>query len=283
MVSPLDADAISGAINGHADAIVVDLASRTPPIHREESRSRVTTALRDLTARGAELLLWTDAAGIEADLEACAPGSFGGVVVASDDDLAIQTVDKILSAWEAAHGVPAGTLNIELVIATGKAVQNVERLAVSSSRVVALALDDAMLLEEMGAAPSGHEDRLLYHRGRVSIAAASVRLQAHALGYANGTVEDRAVAGREGGLRGAFCFYSYEVAACNVGFSPPDDEVDAARLILDSMNSSIEDGKGAVAVSQGHMADLANIRGAQATIAWSDAVKEREGSIIGAS
>ena len=42
------------------------------------------------------------------------------------------------------------------------------------------------------------------------------------------------------------------------------------------MQDAIDDGRGAVAVSSGQMADLANVRGAVAVIAWGEAVRERE-------
>ena len=261
---------------GRPDAIVFDLASRTPADHREEARCVVPDVLRHFAVKEIELLLWTDGQGVASDIESCAPGSFIGVVLSCDDPTEVQAVDRALTEWESSHGIPTGALTIELVFSTNKAVQNVERLATASSRIVALAMDDEMLLEEMRATPSSNQDRLLYHRGRISIAAASVGLQAHALGYANGTVEDRAQSSREAGFRGALCFDSHEVASCNAGFSPSRHEVDTARLIQDAMHSAIEDGKGAVAVSQGQMADLANVRGALATIAWSDAVKKRE-------
>ena len=283
VVSPLDEDAISGATHSHADAIIVDLASRTSPAHREEARGRAATILGALTERDAELLLWTDAAGIEADLDVCVPGSFAGVVVAPEDASEIQTIDRALTTWEALNNVPSGTITLELVIATAKSVQHVEKMAGASDRIVALAIDEQRLLEELGTAPSDNVDRLLYYRGRVSMAAASAELQAHALGHAEGTIEDRAEAGREAGLRGALCFDASAVEPLNRGFSPSNDEVEAARQILDAMQSAIDGGTGAVAVSQGQMADLANIRGAQATIAWSDAVRVRDDVVVSAS
>ena len=112
------------------------------------------------------------------------------------------------------------------------------------------------------------------------MAASSAGLQVHASGNFNGTFKDRAIAARQSGFRGLFCFNSAEVAAINIGFRASFREVQKAQRVLKTMQEAINKGTGAVAVSNGEMADLANIRGAQALIAWNDAVKNREADVL---
>ena len=275
VVSPLDDGALLDAARSDADAIVVDLNSRVPKAHRDAARRSASTALQRLTNSGAELLLWTDAEGASADLAACDGSSFAGVVAAVDTLEETHSIDAALTAWESAHNVPNGTLTMELTLASAKAVLDAVRLDAASQRTVALALDNEKLLGEMGVSASDVSDSLLYHRGRMVVAARSAGVQAHGLGHAKGTTFDRAVAGRQAGLRGALCFDASEVASLNSGFSLPNQELEAARQMLEAMQVAVDGGRGAVAVSNGQMADLANVRGAQAAIAWSEAVRER--------
>ena len=111
------------------------------------------------------------------------------------------------------------------------------------------------------------------------MAAFSSGLQVHALGNAGGRFKERAIAARQAGLRGLFCFNASDVAAINIGFHASFREVQKAQRVLKTMEEAINKGRGAVAVSSGQMADLANIRGAQELIAWNNAVKNREADI----
>lgn len=276
VVSPLDDGALTDAAKSVADAIVVDLASRIPKSQRDDARCVAPSALERLSGSGPELLLWTDVEGVAADLAACSPGAIAGVIAAVDTPEEAHSVDEALAIWESANDVPNDTLTMELVLASAKAVGNVDQLAAESSRTMALALDDEMLLREMDVTASDNSDRLLYHRGRIAMSARSAGMQAHALGHAGDSLIDRAVAARQAGLRGALCFNSFEAQALNIGFSPPIEEIEAARRVLEAMQVAVDSGRGAVAVSSGQMVDLANVRGAQAIIAWSEAVVARE-------
>ncbi len=276
VVSPLDDGALTDAANSVADAIVLDLASRIPEHQRGDARRATASALGRLSSGGAELLIWTDAKGVSADLAACGRGAIAGVLAAVATPEEVHIIHETLTTWEAANNVLSGATTLELVVATAKAVQNADRLADASPRTVAMVLDDGMLLGELGVATPDTSDRLLYHRGRMAVAARSVGIQAHAFNYAGATTHDRAVAARQAGLRGSLCFNPGDVAVINAGFSPPRHEVDAALQVLDAMQVAIEGGRGAVAVSSGQMADLANVRGANSIIVWDEAVQQRD-------
>ena len=275
VVSPLDDGALLNAANSIADAIVVDLVSRGSKSQREEARRAAPSALERLSSSGADLLLWTDAEAAAADLAVCSPGTIAGVVAGVDTPEEAHSIDDALATWEPANNIPKGTLTMELVLASAKAMGNVDQLAAASRRTVALALDDEMLLREMGVSASDSSDLLTYHRGKMAMSARSAGIQAHALGIVGDSIIDRAAAARQVGLRGALCFDSTEVASLNAGFSPSTEEIEAARQVLEAMQVAVDGGRGAVALSSGQMADLANVRGAQAVIAWSEAVEAR--------
>lgn len=276
VVSVLDEEALLDAVHCLADAIVLDITCRAPKPLRDDARRRIPIVLEALSNSRSELLLWTDADSIAADLAVCAPYSFGGVLVTVDDSSEIRAIDIALTSWEQTHGMFDDTLNVELVVANARAVNNAGELAKVSRRSVAIAVDEAMLLREQGLTTSDSSGRLLYHKGKVAIAASSAGLQVHALGNSGRTIKERAMAGRQAGLRGSLCFNSTEVAPINIGFRPSYQELQKAQRVSKTMQDAINKGSGAVRISSGQMADLANIRGAQVLIAWNDAVKNRE-------
>ena len=277
-VSPLDGRALSDAAASGADAIVLDLA-RGPAAHRrDEARASLAAAIESLAGSGAELLLWTDAGGVEADLRGCDGVGVSGVLVtaASTDDVA--AVDTVLSDWEAGRSTPSGALTAEVVLASAAAVHGCVDIASASRRVVAVALDEQSLLRYSGMGSAGRRDLAGYCRGAVVIAARTAGVQAHgsvaagagalAAGYAN--------SGRRTGLRGAICFDADTVSLINAGFSPSAAEVESARRALAAMEAAVAEGRGAIAASPGTMADLANVRQAQAVVDRAEAIHRRQ-------
>ena len=276
-VSPLDGRALSNAAASGADAIVLDMA-RGPAAHRrDEARAVLGAAIESLADAGAELLLWTDAAGVAADLRGCEGGSVSGLLVtaASADDVA--AVDAALNDWEAGHSLPSGALTVEVVLASAAAVHGCVDIASASRRVVAVALDEQALLRSSGMGSAGRRELAAYCRGAVVIAARTLGVQAHgsvaagagalAAGYANSS--------RRMGLRGAVCFDADTVSLVNAGFSPSAAEVESARRALAAMEAAVAEGRGAIAASPGTMADLANARQAQAVVDRAEAIRRR--------
>jgi citrate lyase subunit beta/citryl-CoA lyase len=272
VVSPLDGDGLARAATAGADAIVLDMARGAAAHRREEARRELGGALGTLAGSGAELLLWTDATGAALDLRACDSNAVCGVLVtagASDD---VVMVDGALGAWETAQGVSAGTVNIEVVLATGAAVHGCAALAGASARVVALALDEAITGGE-----AGRRDLLAYYRGALVVAARALGAQAHgsAAPGAGALAAGYAAVGRRLGLRGALCFDADVVSLVNAGFSPGEAEIEAAQRVLSAMEEAVADGRGAIAASSGTMADLANVRQARAVVGRAEAIRRK--------
>ena len=276
-VSPLDRRALSNAAASGADAIVLDMACGPAAHRRDEARAVLGAAIESLADAGAELLLWTDAAGAAADLRGCDGISVSGFLVtaASADDVA--DVDAALNDWEAGHATLSGALTVEVVLASASAVHNCVNIASASRRVVAVALDEQALLRSSGMGGAGRRDLAAYCRGAVVIAARTMDVQAHgsvaagagalAAGYAN--------SGRRMGLRGAVCFDADTVSLVNAGFSPSAAEVESARRALAAMEAAVAEGRGAIAASPGTMADLANVRQGQAVVDRAEAIRRR--------
>ncbi|MDE2969908.1 MAG: aldolase/citrate lyase family protein [Chloroflexota bacterium] len=278
-VSPLDVDGLARAAASGADAVVLDVARGAAAHRREEARRALGAASASLVGSGVELLLWTDAPGASADLVAMdmAAGVVSGALVTANSPDDVAAVDAALGAWEASHGVDAGTVNVEVVLASGAAVQSCAEIAAASPRVVALALDEDALLRAAGEHDAARRDLASCYRGALVMAARSLGVQAHgavATG-AGALAAGYAAVGRRMGLRGALCFDANVVSLVNAGFSPGAPEVEAAGRVLSAMAAAVSEGRGAIAASTGTMADLANVRQARAVVARAEAIASR--------
>ncbi|MDE2899759.1 MAG: aldolase/citrate lyase family protein [Chloroflexota bacterium] len=219
-VSPLDVDGLARAAASGADAVVLDVARGAAAHRREEARRALGAASASLVGSGVELLLWTDAPGASADLVAMdmAAGVVSGALVTANSPDDVAAVDAALGAWEASHGVDAGTVNVEVVLASGAAVQSCAEIAAASPRVVALALDEDALLRAAGEHDAARRDLASCYRGALVMAARSLGVQAHgavATG-AGALAAGYAAVGRRMGLRGALCFDANVVSLANV-------------------------------------------------------------------
>ena len=275
--SPIYGAAVARAAAAGADAVVLDLA-RGPAAHRrDEARGVLGERVATLAQSGGETLLWTDAAGVAADLAACPPGVITGVLATAGSREELDAVDGALGDWESRQGIERGVVNVEVVLATAAAVQCCATIAAGNSRVVALALDEQALLRAVGANGGARRDLAAYYRGAVVVAARAIGVQAHGgVGQGVGALAaGYAAVGRRMGLRGALCFDADVVALVNSGFSPREGEVEAARRVLAAMDAAVAEGRGAIAASAGTMADLANVRQARAVIDRADAIERR--------
>ncbi len=276
VVSPVDGDALERAVRAGADAVVLDTA-RGPAAHRrEETRRGLGEAVASVAQTGAEVLLWTDAGGVEADLAAC-EGGVSGVLATAESEADVASVDAALGAWEATRGVEAGSVNIEVVLASGAAVRGCGDIAGGCSRVVALVMDEVALVRGAGENAAARRELAAYFRGAMVVAAKARGVQAHgAVAPGSGALAaGYATAGRRIGLRGALCFDADVVSLVNAGFSPTEAEVESARRVLSAMEDAVASGRGAIAAAAGTMADLANVRQARAVVERADAIRRR--------
>ena len=282
VVPPLDRDALERASLAGADAIVLDMARGAAAHRREEARRGLGEAVASLAQSRADVLLWTDTAGVAGDLDAAGvePGEGGGIsgvlaTAESADDVA--RLESALADWEAKGAAARGGANIEVVPASGAAVQGCAAIAASGSRVVALVMDEQALLRSAGENAAARRDLAAYYRGAVVVAAKALGVQAHGAVApgAGALAAGYATMGRRMGLRGALCFDADAVSLINAGFSPTEAEVESARRVLSAMEDAVASGRGAIAASSGTMADLANVRQAQAVVDRAEAIRRR--------
>ena len=266
------------ALVGDADALSFDLEDSVTADRKSEARRLVAAyvsgdPLRNSTKTVIVRVNAPDTADFEEDIAALARI---GVTLLNlpkiESAAALRAVIGSLQRAEAANGVarPIGLLvNIE----TPRALANAAEIASAHPRVVGLQLGLADLFSPHGI--DRHDARNVHavmFAVRMAAAQAGVFAMDGAfadVGDADGFTAEAQMA-RRLGFVGKSCIHPAQVALANAAFAAGDEELAAARRIIDAASAAEHRGLGAFLVD-GRMVDAPFVKRAQALLAAHDA------------
>lgn len=203
----------------------------------------------------------------------------------------IYAVDALVTAIEAAKG-RSKPINFEVIIESAAGLMNVNEIAASSPRMVAMSLGAADYAASMGMQTTGiggtqdnyymlHGDARHYsdpwHLAQTAIVAAC---RTHGILPVDGPFGDfsddegyRAQARRSAtlGMVGKWAIHPKQITLANEVFTPSDEAVAEAREILSAMEDAKARGEGAT-VYKGRLVDIASIKQAQVIVAQSELI-----------
>jgi malyl-CoA/(S)-citramalyl-CoA lyase len=203
----------------------------------------------------------------------------------------IYAVDALVTAIEAAKG-RSKPINFEVIIESAAGLVNVNEIAASSPRMVAMSLGAADYAASMGMQTTGiggtqdnyymlHGDARHYsdpwHLAQTAIVAAC---RTHGILPVDGPFGDfsddegyRAQARRSAtlGMVGKWAIHPKQITLANEVFTPSDEAVAEAREILSAMEDAKARGEGAT-VYKGRLVDIASIKQAQVIVAQSELI-----------
>jgi malyl-CoA/(S)-citramalyl-CoA lyase len=203
----------------------------------------------------------------------------------------IYAVDALVTAIEAAKG-RSKPINFEVIIESAAGLVNVNEIAASSPRMVAMSLGAADYAASMGMQTTGiggtqdnyymlHGDARHYsdpwHLAQTAIVAAC---RTHGILPVDGPFGDfsddegyRAQARRSAtlGMVGKWAIHPKQITLANEVFTPSDEAVAEAREILSAMDDAKARGEGAT-VYKGRLVDIASIKQAQVIVAQSELI-----------
>jgi citrate lyase beta subunit len=169
---------------------------------------------------------------------------------------------KVVDALLAEAGLALG---IGILIETTEGLERAAEIAMASPRIAFLMFGGADLAGELGTAVA--DEPLLYGRSRVvavGVRAGVQVLDMPALDFRDaGAVRKEAERARALGFTGKAAIHPDNVAAVNAAFMPGEDEVAAARRIVDAAAA----GSGGVVAVDGRMVDRPVVRAAERVIA----------------
>jgi citrate lyase subunit beta/citryl-CoA lyase len=259
-----------------ADLVFCDLEDSVAPQQKELARINVVRALRRddwgtktraVRINGVHTDWWGD------DLEEIvtgAPESLDVVIVPkvkSPKD--VQAVGMFLDELESRAQRKAPKIAIEVLIEEAEGLVNAEAIAVSSQRLEALIFGPGDFSASQGvrwniAREADYPgDIWQYHRSRIVVAARAAGIDAIDGPFANFRDVDgyrkECLRAALIGFTGKWAIHPSQIAIANEAFSPTEDEVRAARDLVDAYAKAEAAGEGAAGLG-GVMIDAATVR-----------------------
>lgn len=262
------------ALAGEADALSLDLEDSVADERKAEARAAVAGFIRSDAARDAAKLIIVrvngpDSGHFEEDVHAVAHDGVALLNIPKIESAAgLHATVEILQRAETANAV-SQPIRLLVNIETPKAMANAADIAAASPRVAGLQLGLGDLFEPHGV---DRHDVANVHATMFAVRMAAAQAGVFAVDGAFADLEDAAGFSAEArmarrlGFVGKSCIHPRQVALANAAFAVSEEELAAARRIVDAARPAVEQGRG-VFVVDGKMIDLPFLKRAQAIVA----------------
>ena len=239
LVSILSRGDVEASWTHNADAVILDLADSVPDGEKSRGRQLVAESVPIAAKGGAEVFVRINKALAYADIDASAwPGLAGVVYVGAESEAEIREIDLLLEETEKSRGIAAGTLQIIVLLDSGKGIWNVREIVKASSRISSVGLDEINLCRNMGIVPNAEFDPFMYAKGRIVIEGRAAKVQPVGISHPYGflprfddadEVYRLALRGKNLGFAGAICPGPSWIEPCNRAFSPLEEQLEFFR------------------------------------------------------
>jgi len=264
-----------------ADCIQIDLEDSVPASAKDEARSLVQRNASRVRRGGADVLVRINRPLSLAvrDIEASVgPGVDGFVLpkVGSADH--VRLIEEHIAETELSRGMPVGHTRLVVLIETAAAWLAMAEIARASPRIVGLNLGSEDFALDCGMAPT--PETLQAAKQQVVIAASAAGVLPLGVIGSMADFGDAAAframvrRSRQFGFVGASCIHPAQVPILNELFAPSEEEVVAARRIVDALVAAEKEGRGAVALD-GRMIDAPIADSARRTLRRQAAIEAR--------
>jgi citrate lyase subunit beta/citryl-CoA lyase len=249
------------ALASAADAIVADLEDAVAPAEKAAARALV----RDVFAvavdgPGPLRLVRVNAVGSEFHAD-----DMAAVAAIAPDAIVLPKATPDAVDALGADGPP-----VVAIVETAQGVRLAYEIA-SRPRVAALQIGAIDLGAEVGLEPRPDGLEILYVRSKVVLDSVAAGLRSpfdvvHLNVEAGAALEEECRLARSLGFRGKACIHPSQVPVVNRAFTPSDSELAWASNVLDAYETSMAEGRGAVALD-GEMIDLPVVERARRLLA----------------
>ncbi len=283
---------IEKAAESAADYIFLDLEDAVAPPEKEQARKNVVAALNEIDFRALGKTVSVRINGLDThymyrdvvDIMEQAGDRLDTILVPKVGVTAdLYTVETLIDQIEQGQGYET-RVGTEALIETALGMANVENIAACGGRLEALhfgvadyaASNRARTVNIGGLNPDYPGDQWHFALSRMIVACRAFGLRAidgpfgdfsDPDGYRDGARRAAAL-----GAEGKWAIHPSQVELANEVFSPPPNEVDRARRIVEELRLAEAQGKGAASVD-GKMIDAASERMAQTVLEMADAIE----------
>ncbi len=256
-----------------SDGVLLDLEDAISVSEKDSARKLVKYALLSLDFGTVERVVrinGRDTPYFEADLEEIIPAAPDAIrlpKVDSADD--VITADRIISRLEAENGLEPGSIGIQAMLETARAIVNVNSIAAASGRLVGLTLGGQDLAADLGIKATKAGLELLFAKSAVVIAAKAFGLQAFDTVYTDVAdldgLREQAAITVSLGFSGKAAIHPSQIPVIHAAFSPAEKEVSKAAKVVKAAREAAERGLGVISVD-GKMVDAPVVAQAERTL-----------------
>ena len=239
VVAALDEAQVEASWQHNADAVILDLTDAVPEMDKPRARERLKTAIPTAGRGGAEVFVHINKALAHADIAASVqPGLKGVVVTGMECAAEVDAIDATLAAFEIERGLAHGSLQIIILLDSGKGVWRIREIVHASPRVCSIGLDEGGLCRHLGIAPDADFDPFVYAKGRLIIESRAAKRQPVGISHPYGLfpqfddteeIHTLAMKGKNTGFAGVICPDPAWVEPCNRAFTPTEERLEFYR------------------------------------------------------
>ena len=262
-----------------ADAIKIDLEDAVAPQEKPRARTLVRDAAKLVAKGGADVLVRINRPMrmAVADLEASVWPEVQGLVlpkVESADHISF--LSEMITELEAERDMVPGHTRLMALIETPRGYSNARDIALSSTRLAAIALGQEDFSAEMGMVEPEGMSLLSYYQ-TVQVAAREAGILP--IGYPGSIAEftdldlfrSNALIARKLGFDGGACIHPKQVPILNEAFTPTDAEIERSENMVAAYDMAMAAGDGAVAF-EGKMIDVPVVARAERILSIRDRI-----------
>ena len=239
VVSALNEAQVEASWRRDADAVILDLTDPIPEMDKPRARERLKTAIPTAGRGGAEVFTHINKALAYADIAASVqPGLKGVVVTGLECAAEVETIDATLAAFEKERGLAHGSLQIIVLLDSGKGVWRIREIVYATPRVCSIGLDEGRLCRHLGVVPNADFDPFVYAKGRLIIESRAAKRQPVGISHPYGLfpqfddaeeIHTLALQGKNTGFAGVICPDPAWVEPCNRAFTPTEERLEFYR------------------------------------------------------
>jgi citrate lyase subunit beta/citryl-CoA lyase len=233
-----------------ADSLILDVEDSVPPVKKQKARDNIKKILESGRLREKQVIIRInelDTGMLLKDLGAVLHPDVMGIMPAkvySKQDMAF--FNEVLNQYEYELGLEKGYFKIIPLIETLLSFENINTIANSCERLIALAFGGEDYLKELGGAHGENDHTFDYPRTKIAIAAKAAGLQAIDTPYLD--VHDmegfaaREQKSKDLGFEGCLLIHPKQIELANECFSPSRKEYEKASKIYEAVKESDEKG-----------------------------------------
>ena len=281
---------ISNATGEGADALILDLEDGCPMSEKETGRVFARDSIPMLKEQGAKVFVRVNSleTGLtETDISYVVTQGLDGIMLAKTESKEdVFTIDRLLQEEELKKGIELKSVLLIALLETPQGILNVREIIAGSDRVVAVGFGAGDFSREMGAgmgvtklSPEEYFPMVLYARSILAMAARAAGIQAIDTPFF-GLVIDLEGLVRESkkvkllGFSGKQLTHPRHVASVNAAFSPAEEDVVFARMVVKVYEEARAKGLGATTIG-GKMIDYGSFKRAESLLSYAGAIEAR--------